>query len=201
MACNCAFIPASLLLLCPLAPATKLLRHRVSNKICENASFNKTNHNGQMPFAAKFIIPPAYGSDHSAVVLTSNKSPHATAVCSTPLLWVDMSTYLLSHPLRAPAQCLDQVSTTLVAKEICPPPSWATVLSQAFFTPNSRYRASLPYYIMLQSVQRAPTVEAASSTSWEEEHLFFTTTDEYLSKRLSQRRILRFNHWELWVIM
>lgn len=151
MACNCVFIPASLLLLCPLAPATKLLRYRGSNKICENASFNKTNRIGQMSSTVKFIILPAYGSDHSTVVLTSNKSPHATAVCSTRLLWVDMSTYLLSHPLRAPAQCLDKVSTTSAAKEICIffPPSWATVLSQAFFTLNSRYRASLPYYIML----------------------------------------------------
>lgn len=151
MACNCVFIPASLLLLCPLAPATKLLRHRGSNKICENASFNKTNHIRQMSSAVKFIIPPAYGSDHSTVILTSNKSPHATAVCSTRLLWVDMSTYLLSHPLRAPAQRLDEVSTTSAAKgNLCFfPPSWATVLSQAFFTLNSRSRASLPYYIML----------------------------------------------------
>jgi len=39
-------------------------------------------------------------------------------------------------------------------------------------------------------------VEAASSTSWEEEYLFFKTTDEYLSKRLSQQRIRRFNHCE-----
>jgi len=153
VACNCFFIPESLLLLlCPLAPATKLLRHRGSNKICENASFNKTNHIGQMSSAVKFIIPPAYGSDNSTVVLTGNKSPHATAVCSTRLLWVDMSTYLLSHPLRAPAQCLDKVSTTSTAKGnvyFFFPPSWATVLSQAFFTLNFRYRASLPYYIML----------------------------------------------------
>lgn len=90
-----------------------------SNKICENASFNKTNRIGRMSSTVKFIILPAYGSDHSTVVLTSNKSPHATAVCSTRLLWVDMSTYLLSHPLRAPAQCLDEVSTTSAAKEIC----------------------------------------------------------------------------------
>lgn len=151
MACNCVFIPASLLLLCPLAPVTELLRYRGSNKICENASFNKTNRIGRTSSTVKFIILPAYGSDHSTVVLTGNKSPHATAVCSTRLLWVDMSTVPIvsSAPGTRTVFRRSQHDIGCKGNLYFFPPSWATVLSQAFFTLNSRYRASLPYYIML----------------------------------------------------
>ncbi len=132
-------------------PSYQLLRHRVSNKICENASFNKTNHNRQMPFAAKFIIPPAYGSDHSTVVLTSNKSHHATAVCSTTLMSGYVSVPIVSSAPGARRVFRPSQHDIGCKGNLVPPPplSWATVLSQAFFTLNSRYRASLPYYIML----------------------------------------------------
>lgn len=84
------------------ASGTELLRHRAWKKICENMSFNKTNHGGWMPAAAEFIILVEYVSGrspgHSGAILTVNKSQSPTAGCApTPLLAVISSACCLSH--------------------------------------------------------------------------------------------------------